>query len=66
MGYGEQMVRDLEQTINNADVDMVVIGTPIDLNRIMKINKPTQRIRYALEEIGKPTLTDILRKKFSK
>jgi len=66
MGYGEQMVRDLEQTINNADVDMVVIGTPIDLNRIMKINKPTQRVRYALEEIGKPTLTDILQKKFGK
>ena len=66
MGYGEQMVRDLEQTINNADVDVVVIGTPIDLNRIMKINKPTQRVRYALEEIGKPTLTDILQKKFGK
>lgn len=66
MGYGEQMVRDLEQTINNADVDIVVIGTPIDLNRIMKINKPTQRVRYVLEEIGKPTLTDILQKKFGK
>lgn len=66
MGYGEQMIKDLEQTIENADVDMVVIGTPIDLTRVMKITKPSQRVRYELEEIGKPTLTDILTKKFRK
>ncbi|MFZ3152019.1 MAG: cyclic 2,3-diphosphoglycerate synthase [Anaerolineaceae bacterium] len=66
MGYGEQMIKDLEQTIENADVDMVVIGTPIDLTRVMKITKPSQRVRYELEEIGKPTLTDILTKKFGK
>ncbi|MEN6300239.1 MAG: cyclic 2,3-diphosphoglycerate synthase [Anaerolineaceae bacterium] len=66
MGYGDQMVRDLEKTINKSDVDMVIIGTPIDLNRIIKINKPSQRVRYALEEIGKPTLTDILQRKFGK
>lgn len=64
MGYGEQMIKDLEQTIENADVDMVVIGTPIDLTRVMKITKPSQRVRYELEEIGKPSLTDILTKKF--
>jgi predicted GTPase len=64
MGYGEQQVRDLEKTINSADVDMVIIGTPIDLTRVMKINKPSQRVRYELEEIGKPTLADILEKKF--
>jgi predicted GTPase len=66
MGYGEAMTRDLEKTIENADVDLVVIGTPIDLTRVMKINKPSQRVRYELEEIGKPTLEDILKKKFAK
>jgi predicted GTPase len=66
MGYGEEMVRDLEQTIENADVDLVVIGTPIDLTRIMKINKPSQRVRYELQEIGQPTLEDILKAKFGK
>ena len=64
MGYGEAQTRDLEETINNSDVDMVVIGTPIDLSRIIKINKPFQRVRYDLQEIGKPTLQDILMKKF--
>ena len=64
MGYGEAQTRDLEETINKSDVDMVVIGTPIDLSRIIKINKPHQRVRYELQEIGKPTLHDILMKKF--
>ena len=66
MGYGEAQTRDLEATINNADVDMVIIGTPIDLKRIIKINKPAQRVRYELQEIGQPTLEDILKAKFSK
>ena len=66
MGYGEEMVRELEQTINNADVDMVIIGTPIDLAGLLKINKPSQRVRYELQEIGQPTLTDILQMKFQK
>jgi len=66
MGYGEQQVRDLEATIAAADVDLVVIGTPIDLTRVMKINRPSERVRYDLEEIGKPTLEDILTKKFGK
>ena len=66
MGYGEAQTRDLEATINQADVDMVIIGTPIDLNRIIKINKPAQRVRYELQEIGQPTLEDILRAKFGK
>ena len=66
MGYGEQQIRDLEKTIENADVDMVIIGTPIDLTRVMKINRPSQRVRYELEEIGKPDLEDILKKKFGK
>jgi predicted GTPase len=66
MGYGEEMTRDLEKTIERADVDLVIIGTPIDLNRVMKIKKPNQRVRYELQEIGKPTLEDVLKEKFGK
>jgi len=66
MGYGEEMMRDLEETINKADVDLVISGTPIDLTRIIKINKPIQRVRYELQEIGEPTLESILKKKFGK
>jgi len=64
MGYGEAQTRDLEETINNSDVDLVVIGTPIDLSRVMKITKPHQRVRYELQEIGQPTLQEVLMKKF--
>jgi predicted GTPase len=66
MGYGDEMTRDLEKTINASDVDMVVSATPIDLTRIIKINKPMQRVRYELQEIGNPTLEDILCEKFKK
>ena len=66
MGYGEAQMRDLEATIKAADVDMVVVGTPIDLTRVIKIDKPYQRVRYELQEIGQPTLQDILKEKFSK
>ncbi|HUV26314.1 MAG: cyclic 2,3-diphosphoglycerate synthase [Anaerolineales bacterium] len=66
MGYGDEMMRELEQTINNADVEMVVIGTPINLAGLLKINKPSQRVRYELQEIGQPTLAEILQEKFQK
>jgi predicted GTPase len=66
MGYGEEQVRELEATINNAEVNLVIIGTPIDLNRVLKINKPSQRVRYELQEIGQPTLEDLLKEKFGK
>jgi predicted GTPase len=66
MGYGEAQMRDLEATIEQADVDMVIVGTPIDLTRVIKIKKPFQRVRYELQEIGKPTLEDILAAKFRK
>jgi predicted GTPase len=66
MGYGNQQTRELEETINRSDADLVLIGTPIDLNRIVKINKPTQRVRYELQEIGQPTLEDLLKAKFGK
>jgi predicted GTPase len=66
MGYGEKQVKDLEKTIKKADVDLVISATPIDLTRIIKINKPMQRVGYELQEIGKPTLEDILKTKFAK
>ena len=64
MGYGEEQMKELEQTINNIDVDLVIIGTPIDLGKLLTINKPTQRVRYELQEIGQPTLEDLLTAKF--
>ena len=60
MGYGEQQLKDLEATINATDCDAVVIGTPIDLNRIINIKKPNTRVYYDLQEIGKPDLTDVI------
>ena len=66
MGYGDEMMAELEQTINNADVEMVVIGSPINLAALLKINKPSQRVRYELQEIGQPTLVEILQEKFQK
>jgi predicted GTPase len=60
MGYGEVQLRDLEATINATDCDAVVIGTPIDLNRIIDIKKPNTRVFYDLEEMTKPDLTDLL------
>ncbi len=65
MGYGDAQIKELEQTINNAEVDLVVIGTPIDLGRLLKINKPTQRVRYELQVIGQPRLADLLQQKFA-
>ena len=61
MGYGDQQIKDLEETIAKTKCDVVIIGTPIDLRRIIKIKKPSVRITYDLQEIGKPTLTDVLK-----
>jgi predicted GTPase len=60
MGYGEQQLKDLEATINATECDAVIIGTPIDLNRIIKINKPNTRVYYDLQEIGRPDLSMVL------
>ena len=60
MGYGKQQLQDLETTINNTECDAVIIATPIDLNRIIKIKKPSTRVYYNLQEIGHPDLTGIL------
>jgi len=64
MGYGDQQVKDLETTINKVDADVVIIATPIDLTRIVKINKPIVKVGYDLQEIGSPTLSCILNKHF--
>ncbi len=61
MGYGEEQIHDLETTINAADCDLVVIGTPIDLGRVLNIEKPTVRVRYELKEIGAPNLESVLK-----
>ncbi len=66
MGYGEEQVKDLEKTINSIDCDLVLIGTPIDLTRVIKIDKPTLRVKYELQEIGSPNLTDVLKDHFNK
>jgi predicted GTPase len=60
MGYGERQLRDLEATINRTPCDAVVIGTPIDLSRIIRIKKPNTRVLYHLQEIGKPDLADVI------
>ena len=60
MGYGEQQLKDLEATINGSDCDAVVIGTPIDLNRVINIKKPNTRVYYDLQEIGTPDLDEVI------
>jgi len=60
MGYSDEQVRDLEETINNTNCDAVVIGTPIDLNRVVNIKKPSTRVRYEIKEIGELTLEQVI------
>ncbi len=60
MGYSEEQLHDLETTINQSDCDAVIIGTPIDLGRVLKINKPATRVFYDLQEIGEPDLRQVL------
>jgi predicted GTPase len=62
MGYGEAQVEELAETIRRAPCDLVVIGTPIDLRRLIDIDQPTVRVRYELQEIGMPTLDDVLQR----
>jgi predicted GTPase len=65
MGYGPEQIRDLEETINATPCELVVVATPIDLRRVAKINKPCDRVRYELQEIGLPTLADLLQDRFA-
>lgn len=60
MGYGPQQIRDLEETIGRVDCDLVVIATPVDLRRLIRIAQPTVRVRYDVEDHGRPTLADVL------
>ncbi|HXH09075.1 MAG TPA: cyclic 2,3-diphosphoglycerate synthase [Alphaproteobacteria bacterium] len=60
MGYSADQVKDLESTINQVDCDTVVIGTPIDLRRVLTLNKPSTRVRYELAEVTKPDLSEVL------
>jgi predicted GTPase len=60
MGYGQQQVEDLRETIARSDADVVLIGTPIDLRRVIEIDKPAMRVTYRLAERGEPTLVDVL------
>jgi len=64
MGYGAQQVKDLETTINRTKCDLVIVATPIDLGRILKINKPSVRVFYNLQEIGTPDLATVLGEQF--
>ncbi len=63
MGYFDQQLKDLEDTINNTDCEVVVSATPIDITRLIKVNKPIVRVKYELEEIGFPKLKDVLKEK---
>ena len=64
MGYGSAPIADLEATINQVPCDLVLIATPIDLSRIARIDRPSQRVRYELQPIGQPTLGEILQSRF--
>ena len=66
MGYGKQQMQDLETTINNADCDLVLLATPIDLPKLLSINKPTLRVRYEYRDHGSPTLKKILLRRLKK
>jgi predicted GTPase len=66
MGYGQQQTNELQQTIHNTPCDLVLIATPIDLTRLIKIDKPSQRVRYELQEIGQPTLRELIEKRFGR
>jgi predicted GTPase len=64
MGYGPAQIKELETTINRTPADLVLIGTPIDLRRVLKLERPAQRVGYDLQEIGRPTLAELLEAKF--
>lgn len=64
MGYGAAQIADLEATLNQVPCDLVLIATPIDLSRIARIDRPSQRVRYELQPIGQPTLSEILQSRF--
>jgi predicted GTPase len=60
MGYSDEQLRELEETINAVDCDVVVTGTPIDLGRLIDSRHPIRHVRYELEEVGHPTVAEVL------
>ena len=64
MGYSKEQLQELEETINKTPADLVVVATPINLGKILNLNKPYVRVKYELQEIGRPTLQDIIEKFF--
>jgi predicted GTPase len=66
MGYGEEQIKDLQQTINATPCDLVIVGTPIDLRRVVRMRHPADRVQYELQVIGRPTLEEILGAKFAR
>ncbi|MDH5715831.1 MAG: GTPase, partial [Candidatus Aminicenantes bacterium] len=62
LGYGDEQMKELEEIINQIDCDLVIVGTPIDLGRWLKLKHPSLRVRYDLKEIGSPNLGEVLKK----
>ena len=60
LGYSEEQIRDLRETLNSVPADLIVSATPVDLTRLMELNKPVVRVRYEIQEIGRPTLEDVI------
>jgi predicted GTPase len=65
IGYGDEQIKDLEETVNRTECDLVLAATPVDLQRLIKVRHPMDRVRYELQVIGQPTLKDILTARFN-
>ena len=63
MGYGRRQIADLRETIARSNAEVVLVGTPIDLRRLVELDKPSLRVTYRLQELGEPTLADVLAEK---
>jgi predicted GTPase len=63
MGYGDEQIKDLRKTIDASDAELVLIGTPIDLRKLVDFDLPALRVTYRLQEVGEPTLADVLAEK---
>ena len=60
MGYGAEQMRELEATLNACDADLVLSATPIDITRVLKLNKPVTRVRYELKQVGGKPLAELI------
>jgi predicted GTPase len=66
MGYGDQQIKELEETIKATPCDLVIIGTPIDLRRVVRIDRPAERVWYELQVVSQPTLAEIIQARFGR